>query len=68
MFQQVTIGRSGLLGLWCLMDPRMAGGIASVECSFLYVFPSSFCSFFNLSSCAFNSRSILLNGGLDTSS
>ena len=30
---EVTIGLRGWLTLWCLMDPLMDGGIASLECS-----------------------------------
>ena len=29
----LTIGLRGWLTLWCLMDPLMDGGIASLECS-----------------------------------
>ena len=30
---EVAIGLGGCLALWCLMDPLIAGGIASLECS-----------------------------------
>ena len=30
---EVTIGLRGWSTLWCLMDPLMDGGIASLECS-----------------------------------
>ena len=44
----------------------MAGGMLSVECSFLYVISSSFCSCLSCNNCAFSSHSILLNRGIDT--
>ena len=36
-----TIGLGG--GLWCLIEPLMAGGVASVDRTLMYVKLSSFC-------------------------
>ena len=38
-----TMGLRGLPSLWCLIDPRMAGGIESVERSLRYVESQIFC-------------------------
>ena len=62
------MGLSGLPSLWCLIDPRMAIGIESIEPSLRYAESQIFCRFLRVESLLFSSRSILRKGDLETNS